>query len=100
MNSRNDLTDLLQSWKPACKPGTGFNRGVWSRIEAAESPWSASVADFFAWVALLAHPRIAATATMVALFGGLFLGNLQARSAQKTRYLQSLNPYAQQSHNR
>jgi hypothetical protein len=30
---------------------------------------------------------------MIALFGGVLLGSLQARSAQEQQYLLSLNPY-------
>lgn len=100
MKPGNDLPDLLQCWNPPCVPDAGFNRGVWSRIEAAESRRNTGLADLVAWVRLLARPRVAVTAAMVALFGGSLLGSLQARTGQEARYLHSLNPYAQPSRSR
>jgi hypothetical protein len=41
----------------------------------------------------LAVPRFAAATLAVALFGGILIGGVQARSAQEDRYLQSQNPY-------
>lgn len=96
MSPCNDLTDLLREWSPGCDPGTGFNRGVWSRIEATECRRGAGISGLFGWIALLGQPRVAVGAALIALFGGVFLGNLQARSTQESRYLLSLNPYAQQ----
>ena len=96
MSSKNDLSSLLKGWQPDLEPGSGFNRGVWSRIEAAESSRSGFSA-IFSWVGLLASPRIATAAVAIALFGGLLVGSLQARSSQEERYLHSLKPFAANS---
>lgn len=97
MSSENDLSSLLQGWKPDLEPGSGFNRGVWSRIEAAESRRQKRTLSVFSWVGLLARPRIATAAVAVALFGGVLIGGLQARSSQEERYLLSLKPFAANS---
>lgn len=94
MSADNDLSTLLQGWQPELEPGSGFNRGVWSRIEAAQSRRQNEFASIFSWVGLLASPRIASSAVAVALFGGVLIGGLQARSSQEERYLLSLKPFA------
>lgn len=97
MSSENDLSSLLQGWQPDLEPGSGFNRGVWSRIEAAESRRQNGTLAVFSWVGLLARPRIATAAVAVALFGGVLIGGLQARNSQEERYLLSLKPFAANS---
>lgn len=97
MSSENDLSSLLQEWQPDPETGSGFNRGVWSRIEAAESRRQNGLLSIFSWVGLLARPRIATAAVTVALFGGVLIGGLQARSSQEERYLLSLKPFAANS---
>ena len=89
----DDLSELLQSWTADTEPGVDFNRSVWSRIEAAESSNRNLSVSFFGWLQELARPRIAVSAAAVALFGGVLLGGLQARSAQEELYLLSLDPY-------
>jgi hypothetical protein len=97
MSSQKDLSSLLQGWQPGLEPGSGFNRGVWSRIEAAESCRQSGLSSIFSWVGLLARPRIATAAVAVALFGGVLIGGLQAHSSQEERYLLSLKPFAASS---
>jgi hypothetical protein len=97
MSSDNELSTLLQGWQPDLESGSGFNRGVWSRIEVAESRWQGGLSSLFSWVGLLARPRIATAAVAVALFGGVLIGGLQARSDQEERYLLSLKPFAASS---
>ena len=94
----NDLSSLLQGWRADVEPGSGFHRSVWSRIEAAESRKGAGLSTLFSWVQLLAVPRIAVTTAAMALFGGILIGGVQARSAQEERYLLSLKPTAAASH--
>jgi len=89
----NDLSGLLQSWKSNAESGVDFNRSVWRRIGEAESRKVDFFAPFFLWFQELARPRIAVSAFAIALFGGVLLGGLQARSAAEEQYLQSLNPY-------
>lgn len=95
--SDNDLSSLLGEWQPAPEPGSGFNRGVWAAIEAAESRRQNGPLSIFSWVGLLARPRIATAALAVALFGGVLVGALQERSSQEERYLLSLKPFAANS---
>jgi hypothetical protein len=90
MNSPDTLSALLQSWQPDVAEPGDFNRGVWSRLEAAESQKGAS---FTGWISLFLRPRIAVTAALVVLCGGFFLGGLHARAESQEQYLLSLNPY-------
>ena len=90
----NDLSSLLQGWRADVEPDTGFQRSVWSRIEAAESRKSDGIERLFSWVQQLASPRIALTTAAIALFGGVVIGGLQARTSQEERYLLSLKPSA------
>lgn len=94
MTSDNDLSLLLREWQTSPEPGSGFNRAVWSRIEAAERLRQNGPLSIFSWVGLLARPRIATAAVAVALFGGFLIGGLQARGSQEERYLLSLKPFA------
>lgn len=89
----DDLSTLLQSWGPEVADARDFNRGVWSRIEAAETRKNILGARIAEFISFFARPRIAVTAAAIALFGGVFLGNFHARSAEEEQYLQSLNPY-------
>ncbi|MEI6322532.1 MAG: hypothetical protein WCP60_05450 [bacterium] len=100
MNSSDDLSPLLQSWQPEAPFSGDFNRGVWSRIEAMESHKGTGIQALLSWIQLFARPRIAVSAAMLAIFAGVFLGGIQARSSQEEHYLQSLNPYGFHSHNR
>jgi len=94
MNSTpNSLSNLLQSWNADVDPSADFNRSVWARIEATDSRKVDVAAVLFSWLQDLARPRIAITAASLALFGGVLLGGLQARSTQEEHYLRSLNPY-------
>ena len=93
MSDDHQLSALLQNWTPKVEPGSGFNRSVWTRIEAAESR-KFSLEPLFSWIQDLATPRIAATCVVSALFGGILLGGLQARSTHEEQYLQSLRPFA------
>ena len=93
----DDLSTLLQSWVPELADPHDFNRGVWSRVEAAESCKNILGARITEFLSFFARPRIAVTAAAIALFGGVFLGNLHARSAEEEQYLSSLNPYSASS---
>jgi hypothetical protein len=100
MHPENDLSTLLQGWKSDVETGSGFNRSVWSRIEAAESRKGVGLSTIFSWVQLLTLPRFAVTTAAIALFGGILIGGVQARSSQEDRYLLSLKPAAAGSLNR
>ena len=89
----DDLSGLLQSWKGDAAPDVDFNRAVWSRIEATERRKVDFFAPFLIWLQELTRPRVAVSAAAIALFGGILLGGLQARSAQEEQYLLSLSPY-------
>ncbi len=82
------------------EPHGGFSRRVWSRVEGVERSKDSEILAIFGWVRFFGQPRMALVATMFALFGGVFLGGVQARSAQESRYFQSLNPYTVQARNR
>jgi hypothetical protein len=92
MNNDGDLSALLRGWQPDLKSQAGFNRSVWSRIEACETSHQTGLYRLFSWVQLLAVPRVALATLAVALFGGILIGGVQARSAQEERYLLSQNP--------
>ncbi|MCE9542846.1 MAG: hypothetical protein K8R38_04920 [Verrucomicrobia bacterium] len=95
MNPKDDLSDLLQSWQPDVEPSSGFNRGVWSRIEASQTRYTESLYGLFSpshWIQSMGRPRIAIAAAAIALFGGVLIGGVQAHSSQEERYLTSLNP--------
>lgn len=92
MNTDGELSALLQGWQPNLKSETGFNRSVWSRIEAGETSPSTGLYGLFFWIQLFAVPRVAVATLAVALFGGILIGGVQARSAQEERYLLSQNP--------
>ena len=100
MNSPDDLSFLLQGWQPEVTDTRDFNRGVWMRLEVAESRKGIDLTAFLAWVKYFTRPRIAVTAAVLALFGGVFLGTIQSRAADEDQYLRSLNPYSAQSHQR
>jgi hypothetical protein len=93
MNSTDNLSNLLQSWQPEVADSRDFNRAVWMRLESEENRKGVTAAAIFSWIQLFARPRIAITAASIALFCGIFLGTLEARSTGEDRYLQSLNPY-------
>jgi len=95
MNPKDDLSDLLQSWQPVVEPSSGFNRVVWSRIEASQTRNSEVLSNLFIpfrWIQSMGRPRIAIAAAAIALFGGVLIGGVQAHSSQEERYLTSLNP--------
>ena len=99
MHPKDDLSDLLQSWQRDIEPGSGFNRGVWSRIEVSQAPSSFTQSLFalfssFRWIQSMGSPRIAIAAAAIALFGGVLIGGVQAHSSQEERYLVSLKPLA------
>ena len=100
MQPENDLSTLLQGWKSDVETGQGFNRSVWSRIEAAESRKGTGLSAIYSWVRLLAVPRFAVTTAAIALFGGMLIGGVQARSSREDRYLLSLKPAVAGSLNR
>jgi hypothetical protein len=91
MSIDKELSRLIRSWDPSLEPSVGFNRSVWSKIEASESR---SKEGLFSWVQGFATPRLAATCVALALFGGILIGGVQARSSQEDRYLRSLQPFA------
>jgi hypothetical protein len=88
----NDLSFLLQEWSARVEPGAGFQRAVWSRIASTEQGSPQGLAALLSWLTLLASPRIATATVALALFGGIMIGGLQARSAAEERYLLSLKP--------
>jgi hypothetical protein len=100
MSSHGDLSALLQGWQPDLKSPSRFNRSVWARIESGAAGKGAILSTLFFWVRFLEAPRFAGAAVAIALFGGILLGGLQARSAQEERYLLSQNPYSAQTLNR
>ena len=100
MNPSDNLSHLLQGWQPEMTAPPNFDHSVWSRLEAAEARkgfLSAGISEFFSF---FARPSVAASAAMIALFAGLFLGGIQARSTQEEHYLQSLNPFGYHRHTR
>lgn len=95
MNPDQQLSSLLREWKAVPEAGPGFRREVWSRIETRHR-----VSRPGGWLSLLALPRFAAAAVVIAVFAGMVAGNLQARSAGEALYLRSVDPLSLHSHAR
>jgi len=92
----NELSKLLENWDPNAELDVNFNRQVWIRLEGrVGSSWEvdALLALLERWLRVLARPRLAFAATTIAIFIGILVGGLQARSMQKEQYLLSVNPY-------
>jgi hypothetical protein len=96
MSDDKNFSALLSEWQPTIEPGSGFQRGVWSRIETAECR-----RNYFqrvvGWLDLFARPHIAFAALAVAFLGGGFLGRLQTKASHQERYLDSLRLFAANS---
>ncbi len=88
------LSALLKGSLLGIEPDHGFNRRVWSRIEALESRRNGGLDSLFSWLQLIARPRLAVASVAIALFGGVMIGGLQAQGSQEQRYLRSLSPHA------
>lgn len=95
MSAYDELYSHLKEWKVETEESAGrlhgFNRSVWSRIEAAESR---RVGSIVSWIQNFATPRMAVASLAIALVCGIMIGGLQARSTQEERYLLSLKPFA------
>jgi hypothetical protein len=95
---QRDLSSLLREWQPAIEPTPGFNRNVWAKIQASEGRPRGFLSFLIPAVHRLAGPRIAMAAIALALFGGVLIGGLEARSSNQERYLSSLKLFATQTH--
>ena len=81
----NELSKLLENWDPNAELDVNFNRQVWIRLEGrVGSSWEvdALLALLERWLRVLARPRLAFAATTIAIFIGILVGWLQARSMQ------------------
>jgi hypothetical protein len=88
---KEDLDELLRSWRPDPIVSSTFQRDVWRRIE--QSRGAASLLQgFFEW---LARPRIASLAAVLAILGGVFVGSVFASHHAQRAYLHDVDPYAQ-----
>jgi hypothetical protein len=88
---KEDLDELLRSWRPEPIVSSTFGRDVWRRIERSHGA-AQSLQGFFEW---LARPRIASLATVLAIIGGVFVGSLFANQNAQRAYLHGVDPYAQ-----
>jgi hypothetical protein len=95
MNPDQQLSSLLHEWKQVPEPGPGFRRDVWARIEARRP-----VHRLGGFLSLMAVPRFATAAAVIAVFAGIVAGNLQARSAGEALYLRSVDPLSLHVHAR
>lgn len=97
------LSSLLGDWNPGVRADPGFESRVWSRLAEFESrchPVSGWIGRLAGWVDLFARPRIALTASVIALTSGILIGGLQARSSGEEAYLRSLDPLNLHLHSR
>ena len=88
---KEDLDDLLRSWRPAAVDSSTFKREVWQRIEQSRGA-AQRFQRFFEWLGM---PRIASLAAVLAIIGGVFLGSLFAGHNGQRAYLHDVDPYAQ-----
>ncbi len=88
---QNDLKSLLDSWQPFVPEASDFRRNVWQRIERQRKAprWFASALEG------MARPRVATAMVAAAILIGAAAGTEISASAQASRYLRSVNPYAQ-----
>ena len=88
---KEDLDELLRSWRPDAIVSSAFQRDVWRRIERSRGV-AQPLQGFFEW---LARPRIASLAAVLATLGGAFVGSLFASHTAQRAYLHDVDPYAQ-----
>jgi hypothetical protein len=88
---KEDLDDLLRSWRPAAVDLSGFQREVWRRIEQQRGA-AQRLQGFFEW---LARPGMASLAAALAIAAGVFIGSLFAKQQAQRAYLHEVDPYAQ-----
>jgi hypothetical protein len=98
MKNQPDLSELLQTWKLQPASDSGFNRRVWSRIEVEEISRPSLNEALFGWLQVFALPKFAMAAVAIAIFSGVFIGGIQARTSQEENYMASLNPFNSISH--
>ena len=88
---KEELDELLHSWRPDAIVSSTFQRDVWRRIERSRGA-AQPLQGFFEW---LARPRIASLAAALATLGGVFIGSLFAGHNTQRAYLHDVDPYAQ-----
>jgi hypothetical protein len=88
---KEELDDLLRSWRPTAVDSSTFKREVWQRIERSRGA-TQRFQRFFEWLGM---PQIASLAAALALIGGVFLGSLFAGHNAQRAYLRDIDPYAQ-----
>ncbi len=80
----------MSEWTEPVLENAGFNRGVWSRIEAASARGN--------WLSRLlmtvARPRVAVSLAVIAVAFGAFTGAVISHESGSEIYLRSVNPYA------
>ena len=88
---KEDLDELLRSWRPEAPESATFNRDVWRRIKQFRSAgeW---LEELVAW---LSRPGIASFATALAILGGALIGSAIANQSGEFAYLRAVDPYAQ-----
>jgi hypothetical protein len=88
---KEDLDDLLRSWRPDAVDLSAFQRDVWRRIERRRGA-TQRLQGFFEW---LARPGMASLAAALAIAAGVFIGSLFASQQAQRAYLHQVDPYAQ-----
>ena len=88
---KEDLDELLRSWRQAAIVSSTFQRDVWRLIERSRDA-AQPLQGFFEW---LARPRIASLAAVLATLGGVFVGSVFASHNAQRAYLHDVDPYAQ-----
>lgn len=97
------LSSLLGNWHPDVQADPGFERRVWSRIgelETRSNPLSQGWRELTGWITLFTRPRIAFTASVIALASGIVIGGLQGHGDGEAAYLRSLDPVNLHQHSR
>ncbi len=87
---KDELSILMSEWTEPALENAGFNRGVWSRIEACSSKgnW------FGRLLMTVARPRVAVALAVMAIGVGATTGLLISHESGSEIYLRSVNPYA------
>ncbi len=99
----DELSAKLRAWKIELQVPAGFQREVWQRIAARQSPWAKTFwAGLLQWISdQLARPQYATAMIAMMLTSGIGFAHVKADHSNakswkmlEARYANSVNPLA------